>query len=95
MDEQTPNRKQQVIIIEQNSTPRRRTSEARGMIYQLIARFRRDAEQSDDARTRTIFQVATEVLSGLAMAFRQHEAHLAEDEEPVLKQEPSDTSPES
>lgn len=95
MDEQNPKGKKRVIIIKPETTPHHKTTAARGMLYQLIVRFRRDAEQSDDVSTRTIFEVAVEMLSGLALAFRQHEAHLANDEKAASSGESSESTSES
>ena len=57
-----------------------RTSRARQYLYDLIALFRKDAEHSADIRSRSMFEFAAEVIAGLARAFRQHEAEMADGE---------------
>ena len=60
-----------VIIEDENRTPP--TTQARGVLYTLIARFRQDAAEAEDKRTRSIFEFAAEVISGLARAFKSYE----------------------
>ena len=69
------NNKRDRLIISENKSQnqRHRTTEARSQLYRLIARFRKDAENADDPRTRTIFAFAAEIITGLARAFRRHE----------------------
>lgn len=54
------------------------TSRARQYLYDLIALFRKDAEESTDIQTQSIFEFAAEVIAGLARAFRQHEAEMSD-----------------
>jgi hypothetical protein len=67
--------KRQPIIItegkEENATPR--TTKARGLLYDLIVRFRKDAREADSSATRAIFEFAAETLSGIVRAFKEHE----------------------
>lgn len=49
------------------------TSHVRNLLYDLIVRFRKDANEASDVQTRALFEFAAEVISGLSRALRQHE----------------------
>lgn len=66
-------RRQHIRIPDASKNPNRRTTRARGLLYDLITRFRKDAREADTAATRAIFGFAAETLSGLVRAFRTHE----------------------
>jgi len=73
MSEDNKQRKRLIITEYEEKNGRHPTTEARSQLYRLIANFRKNAETADDPETRIIFEFATEVISGLARAFRQHE----------------------
>ena len=78
-----PNNRRGRLYISENEekTTHKRTTEARSRLYRLIAQFRKNAEQTDDPRTRTIFEYAVEIMVGLVTAFRKYEDLIDEDEE--------------
>ena len=74
MSKSNNNKHEQLIISEsENRNPHHRTTQARSQLYDLVAKFRKTAETADDVRTRTIFEFAAEIISGLVRAFRRHE----------------------
>jgi hypothetical protein len=74
--------KKRKIVIEERDDPEdgqlTPTTQARQYLYNLIAVFRKDAEESTDNRTQSFFEFAADVIAGLARAFRQHEAEMSD-----------------
>lgn len=49
------------------------TRKARAKLYELIARFRKNAAETDDTNAQSTFETAADVLGGLVEAFRKYE----------------------
>lgn len=62
-----------MISKQENKLDIKPTSTARGMLYRVIARFRKNAENADDPKTRSMFEYAADVLTNLVRLFKEHE----------------------
>lgn len=67
--------KREWLIISESDTPNphQETTQARRQLYNLIVRFRKEAENTADPKIRTKFEIAAEIMAALAYTFRQHE----------------------
>ena len=79
--------KQKLIISEtQKSSKRRRTTQARGALHQLIVRFRKNSEQAKDPTAKALFRLASDILASLARLFKSYEETVEEDKaEPTIR----------
>lgn len=59
-----------------------RTTRARGTLYELIARFRKDAASTDDQEAQSVFEFAAEIVAGLSRALRQFQERRMSGEQP-------------
>lgn len=66
-------KRQHIILPADREHPNRKTTKARALLYDLIARFRKDAREAENAATRATFEFAAETLSGLVGVFKSHE----------------------
>lgn len=81
------------MMTSKKSDTRYETRKARAKLYELIARFRKNAAETDDTNAQSTFETAADVLGGLVESFRKYEMQVNYDTPSTSDDKESPPSP--